>query len=159
MLKKSAFYIFAVLFILASQFLASSSLISGTPPRIERTLLDGTEPMRHIAKGPALLYFWAEWCGVCRGMQDNVSSVLPDYPVLTVAESSGNSERISTYLSEHNLNWPVVNDHDGNIGETYGVRGVPALFFINDRGDIAFTSIGYTSEWGLRFRLWLTHWL
>lgn len=155
MFRKSAFYIVAVLFIFAGQFLVTGDLVTGKPPRIEQTTLDGHQAMPALKQGPALLYFWAEWCGICRGMQDNVSSVLQHYPGLTVAERSGNSEKVSAYLSKNKLNWPVVNDPNGTIGQAYGIRGVPALFFINNQGDIAFTSVGYTSEWGLRFRLWL----
>jgi thioredoxin-related protein len=88
-------------------------------------------------------------------MQSNVSAVLSDYPGLTVAVRSGNQQQITTYLQQQQLNWPVVNDSDGAISQSYGSRSVPALFFLNKQGQIVFTSIGYTSEWGLRFRLWL----
>jgi len=155
MLKKSAFYLFALLFIFAGQFLMNRNLVTGKPPPIEQNTLDDHSVMALFAQGPALLYFWAEWCGVCRAMQDNISAVARDYPSATVAVRSGNREQIATYLRKNQLQWPVVNDHDGAIGQRYGVRAVPALFFINPQGDIVFTSMGYTSEWGLRIRLWL----
>lgn len=155
MLKKSAFYIFATVFIFAGQFLLSSNLVTGQPPRIEQTTISGQDPMQSLAQGPALLYFWAEWCGVCRTMQDNVNAVLQDYPGMTVAVRSDERQKLSAYLAQNHLNWPTINDGDGAIGQRYGIRGVPALFFINKKGDIVFTSIGYTSEWGLRIRLWL----
>ena len=155
MLKKSAFYIFAALFIFAGQFLVTSGQVTGTPPPISKATLAGQNPTADLANGPALLYFWAEWCGVCRGMQSNISAVLKDKPVITVAMRSGNNQKVAEYLHTNQLDWPVVNDTEGAIGERYGVRAVPALFFLDRRGSIAFTSAGYTSEWGLRFRLWL----
>lgn len=155
MLKKSAFYIFAALFIFAGQFLISSGLVTGPPPQIKQTTLNGKQSMQGIAQGPALLYFWAEWCGVCRTMQSSVSSVLHDYPGLTVAVRSDDQQQLSGYLQQHKLDWPIVNDNDGAISQRYGTRSVPALFFINRHGNIVFTSVGYTSEWGLRARLWL----
>jgi len=159
MLKKSAFYIVAVLFIFAGQFLVTGDLVTGKPPRIEQSTLAGHQAMPALKQGPALVYFWAEWCGICQGMQDNVSRVLQDYPGLTVAERSGNYEEVTAYLSKNKLNWPVVNDPNGTIGQAYGIRGVPALFFIDRHGNIGITSVGYTSEWGLRFRLWLINFL
>jgi thiol-disulfide isomerase/thioredoxin len=111
--------------------------------------------MQSLAQGPALLYFWAEWCGVCRTMQNNVDAVLQDYPGMTVAVRSDDRQKLTNYLAKNQLNWPTINDVDGAIGQRYGIRGVPALFFINQQGSIVFTSIGYTSEWGLRIRLWL----
>jgi thioredoxin-like negative regulator of GroEL len=155
MFKKSAFYLFAILFIFSGQFLLSSSLVTGHPPEIKTTTLTGHPAMQNLQQGPALIYLWAEWCGVCRTMQSNVSAVLSDYPGLTVAVRSGNQQQITTYLQQQQLNWPVVNDSDGAISQNYGSRSVPALFFLNKHGQIVFTSIGYTSEWGLRFRLWL----
>jgi len=58
-------------------------------------------------------------------------------------------------MQKKQLAWSVINDTHGHIAESYGVKAVPALFFINTDGDIVFTSVGYTSEWGLRLRLWL----
>ncbi len=155
MLKKSAFYLFAVVFIFSGQFLLSSGLVTGQPPEIKSTTLSGQSAMQQITQGPGLIYFWAEWCGVCRSMQSNVSAVLQDSPALTVAVRSGNQQQVTTYLQNQHLNWSVVNDEDGIISEAYGTKSVPALFFLNMQGQIVLTTIGYTSVWGLQFRLWL----
>ncbi|WP_292564530.1 protein disulfide oxidoreductase [Methylomonas sp.] len=155
MLKKSAFYIFAMIFVFAGQFLMTRGLVTGQPPLITQATLSNQNPMPTLAKGPAIIYFWAEWCGVCRGMQGNISAVLQDIPGITVAVRSGNNQQLSEYLYKNELAWTVVNDQDGEVGQQYGVQAVPALFFVNDQGHIVFNSAGYTSEWGLRLRLWL----
>ncbi|WP_415880384.1 protein disulfide oxidoreductase [Methylomonas sp. TEB] len=155
MLKKLGFYIFAALFIFAGQFLVHQDLVSGTPPPIVQTTLTGENPMPRINKGPTVLYFWAEWCGICRSMQGSISNIMRDYPGLTVAVRSGDDGTLQNYLNEKQLNWPIVNDNNGNLGQRYGIRGVPAVFFINAAGEIVFTTVGYTSEWGMRIRLWL----
>jgi len=58
-------------------------------------------------------------------------------------------------MEENNLSYPVIIDEDGILAKQYGVRGVPASFIVNPEGIIAFTEIGYTTNWGLRIRLWL----
>lgn len=155
MFKKSAFYLFAAIFIFAGQFLASSGVVTGIPPTIEQPTLAGNAAMPLIAKGPGLIYFWAEWCGICRSIQGNVTAVLHDYPSATVAVRSGDDQAVIAYMTAKRLVWPTVNDSDGSIAQRYGVNTVPALLFLNGNGDIVFSSVGYISEWGLRFRLWL----
>lgn len=126
------------------------------------------EPLRHfpaqfpvetptlkIEQGPALLYFWADWCGVCRAMQSNVNAVLQDYPGVTIALRSGDDEHLRSHLTKNNLIWPTINDRQGEIAQRYGVRAVPAAFIIGSNGDILFATVGFSTEIGLRIRLQL----
>ncbi|MGZ4958753.1 MAG: protein disulfide oxidoreductase [Methylomonas sp.] len=154
-LKKYFFYLLFAAIVFAAQFLRSSDLVTGKPPAITQSTLGGIISQSIIGKGPAVLYFWAEWCGVCAMMQNAISEVSADYPLLTVALRSGNDSTVGQYLQKKRLAWSVINDQQGLIAQQYGVRAVPALFFINADGNIVFTSVGYTSEWGLRVRLWL----
>jgi len=156
MLKKYGFYLLATVVIFAGQFLRTSDLVTGKPPVITQATISGASAMPLIANGPAIIYFWAEWCGICAMMQSAISAVALDYPPLTVALRSGSDAAIGQYLQKKQLNWQVVNDSQGEIASRYGVKAVPALFFINGSGDIVFTSVGYTSEWGVRLRVWLS---
>lgn len=153
--KHYLFYILMAAMIFAGQFLRTSDLVTGRPPLIEQNTLGGIDAKALIDKGPMLIYFWGKWCGVCSMMQDSISAVGADYPLLTVALRSGDDTIAADYLRQKQLPWQVVNDPQGRISQRYGVKAVPALFFINGDGNIVFTSVGYTSEWGLRLRLWL----
>ena len=152
-MQKWGFYIFAALIIFGGQFLASNGLVTGVPPAMPTTTLAGDAALARVSQGPALIYFWAEWCGICRAMQSKISAVSSDFPVLTVAVDSGDDATVKAYLDKNRLNWQVVNDADGAVFQRYGGRGVPALFFVNRAGTIVFTTAGYVSEWGLRLRL------
>jgi thiol-disulfide isomerase/thioredoxin len=153
--KQYAIYLLFAAVVFAGQFLRTSDLVTGKPPTITQTTLGGIPATPLIDKGPAIVYFWAEWCGVCAMMQTAVSAVSADYPLLSVALRSGTDNAVEQYLQRKQLTWQVVNDQQGSIAQRYGVKAVPALFFINADGNIVFTSVGYTSEWGLRLRLWL----
>ncbi len=155
MLKKYGFYLLMAAAIFAGQFLRTGDLVTGKPPLIDRNTINGIPAMPYVGKGPAIIYFWAEWCGICAMMQSAVSAVSAEYPLLTVALRSGSDTAIPQYLQQKHLPWTVVNDPQGSIAGSFGVKAVPALFFINRDGNIVFTSVGYTSEWGLRLRLWL----
>ncbi|MDD1620533.1 MAG: protein disulfide oxidoreductase [Methylococcaceae bacterium] len=153
--KQYAFYLLFAAVIFAGQFLRTSDLVTGKPPVISQTTLGGIPAAPIIDKGPAMIYFWGEWCGVCAMIQPAINAVSTDYPLLGVALRSGTDGAVGQYLRQKQLAWQVINDPQGNIAQRYGVKVVPALFFIGADGDIVFTSVGYTSEWGLRLRLWL----
>lgn len=159
MLKKYGLYLLFTVVIFAGQFLRSSNLVTGTPPAIAQTTLQNQAALASISQGPAVIYFWAEWCGVCRLMQNAISAINPDYPVLSVALRSGDDAEVAEYLQSKQLSWQVVNDQQGLIANAYGVSAVPAVFFTDSNGKIVFTTTGYTSELGLRLRLWLAAWL
>lgn len=101
-----------------------------------------------------LLYFWAEWCAVCKTTAGNVSAIVQDWPVTTVAIQSASLESLAKTMNERAYDWPTLPDARGDILHRYGLHGMPAFIIINPAGDIAFVSVGYTSEIGLRLRLW-----
>lgn len=154
-IKKLLFYFIAALVIFGGQFLLSNGRLTGPVPQIKQQTIAGTHVMEVITKGPSMVYFWAEWCGLCKMMQDPVSEVLKDYPGITVAVKSGDSEQVEKYMQGKALNWKVVNDPNGKISDQFKTKGVPAVFFINEKGNIVLTTVGYTSEIGLRLRLWI----
>ena len=47
---------------------------------------------------------------------------------------------------------------DGSVAASYGFRAVPAFAVIGSDGRIRATSVGYTSEIGMRLRLWWARW-
>lgn len=158
-LKKVLFYLSIAAVFFAGQFLYTRGLATGKPPELAPITIQGAPVAERIETGPGVIYFWAEWCGICAMMQTPVNAVLKEFPGVTVALKSGDADEVKDYLDKNTLDWPTVNDEDGKIGERYGIKGVPAVFILNREGEIAFTSVGYSTEWGLRFRLWLASFL
>lgn len=108
---------------------------------------------RHAGRA-TLLYFWAEWCPVCKLNEGAVDAVAQDHPLLTVAMQSGDARAVAAHLAARGLAWPTVVDADGAIAARYGVSGVPAAIVLDAHGRIRFAEQGYTSSFGLRWRLW-----
>lgn len=154
--KKIVFYSLITILIFSGQFLLNHGLKTGSPPIIKQPTLSGQDAMLRLSKGPAIIYFWAEWCGICKMMQPVISKIVLDYPVITVAVKSGSKGKVQAYLEDESLSWAVVNDPLGAIAEKYQTRGVPSVFFLDRHGEITLTTTGYTSEIGLRLRLWLS---
>jgi len=131
-------------------------MIAGAAPAIQAGLLDGRAFDLKTLKGkPALLHFWATWCGICKLEQDSIQAISKDHTVISIAMKSGDENELRQYMREHKLSFPVINDPAGEIAERYGVHAVPASFILNPNGEIAFRESGYSTGWGLRIRLWL----
>ncbi|MDP3031990.1 MAG: protein disulfide oxidoreductase [Rhodocyclaceae bacterium] len=109
---------------------------------------------REGQRRPTLVVFWATWCPVCRAEEDNIEAVARDWPVLSVAMQSGDAEDVDDHLVARRLTVPAVIDDDADIAELWKVRGVPTHFIVDAAGNIRFRMVGYTSELGLRARLW-----
>lgn len=155
-LKNTVFYLLVITVIFGGQFLFNRGMVTGTPPPITGKPLTVQPELSQLGKGPRMIYFWAEWCGICNMMKGTVTSVLQDYPGITIAVRSGDDAKVRAYLHQQGLDWSVINDGQGMVADRYGVNGVPAAFYLNEAGDIVLTSVGYSSEWGMRFRLWLS---
>jgi peroxiredoxin len=131
-------------------------VVTDTAPLFTGQLLDGkTVSLSQYEGAPVLVHFWATWCGICRLEEKGIAAIAADHPVITIAMQSGDEEQISAYLQKQGLEFPVLPDPEGRLASLYGVRAVPASFIIDGKGQIRFIELGYTTETGLRARLWL----
>ncbi len=128
---------------------------TGPAPPVEGVTLDGTPVSLGALRGrPVLVHFWATWCPVCRFTEAGIQAIAEDYQTITIALQSGDAEAVGEHLREQGLQLPVVLDPHGILAASYGVRGVPASFVVDAAGQIRFREVGYTTELGLRARLW-----
>jgi len=102
-----------------------------------------------------IIYFWAEWCPVCKANRHVITSLAEDKPVMTIAMQSGTAAEVLTYMEKEQFSLPVIVDEEGEIARRFHVQGVPAALIIDSQGRIAHVTRGYTTEIGLRLRLWL----
>ena len=150
--------IILVVYLVIKSFM-QRDLVDGPVPSFESTLLGGQSFNIQSYQGkPLLLHFWATWCSICKMEENSIASISEDYEVITVAMNSGNDMEITAYLEEQGLRFPVMVDENGAIAKRFGVRGVPTSFIVDPDANIKFTEVGFTSELGLRLRLWLAGW-
>jgi thiol-disulfide isomerase/thioredoxin len=131
-------------------------MAGGAAPALQGTTLAGQSyTLPEHPERPVLVHFWATWCPVCRAEQGTIAAIAHDHPdVITVAMQSGRPEEVARHMREQGINFPVVNDADGSISRAWGVHAVPASFIVAPDGEISFVEVGYTTEVGLRLRLW-----
>jgi peroxiredoxin len=132
-------------------------MVNGPAPDIAAIAISGESvSLRQYRGEPLLLHFWASWCKICQFERSTITNIDKNWPVLTVAMQSGNKEEVTTFMEKHHLKWTTLVDESGELTKRYGVPGVPASFIIDSSGNIRFKEMGYTTSWGLKFRLWLT---
>ncbi len=128
----------------------------GPAPKLQGMMLTGeTKRLEDYRGAPVLVHFWATWCPVCRLEEGSIDNLAEDYPVLTIATGSGETAEIKKHLADNDLSFPVLMDESGVIGADWGIRGVPSSFIVDAQGQIRHVAVGYTTELGLRFRMWL----
>jgi thiol-disulfide isomerase/thioredoxin len=130
-------------------------IASGKAPVLSGKTLDGQLFSSETADKPVLVHFWASWCRICRFEQNSIDAIARDYPVITVAMQSGSNQEVARHLREQGLGFAVINDEYGDISRQFGVKVVPTTFIIDASGKIRFVEVGFSSEAGLRTRLWL----
>jgi peroxiredoxin len=105
---------------------------------------------------PKILYFFADWCPICKIQHPVISNIGKDFDVYGIAMQSGDTANVKKYVQAQGLDFRVINDESGEISRMLGVNGVPATFIIDKTGQIKYSTRGYATELGLRSRIWLT---
>ena len=103
---------------------------------------------------PVALHFWAEWCPICRAEENSVTRLTQDWPVLTVAMQSGPAAKVGQVLQQRQLPWQTAVDTRGELTRAFGFQSVPSFVVIDGQGRLRSASAGYTTELGMRLRLW-----
>lgn len=149
-------YLIIVALFVAALFYKDRTLISDHPPAIHGTTLSGHEfDLSEFNGKVSLIYFWASWCPICGAMQSNIEALSKDHPLISFAMQSGDKAEVLRDLQEQSFDVEVLLDEEGAMAQRFGLRGVPAVFVLDKKGEIRFATTGYSSEIGLRFRVWL----
>ncbi|NPA71578.1 MAG: redoxin domain-containing protein [Gammaproteobacteria bacterium] len=108
---------------------------------------------------PVLIHVWATWCPICDVSKGGIESIAKDYTVLNIATQSADNDQLLDFAKQNEMNPDIIiNDLDGKWLTRLGAKAVPADFIIAPNGEVAFVEVGFTTEWGLRLRLWWAEW-
>ncbi|MEX1168497.1 MAG: redoxin family protein, partial [Hydrogenophaga sp.] len=136
---------------------------SGPAPELAFTLLspDGSRADTTLTEWRArypgravAIYVWAEWCPICKAQAHNVHSLVTDQPVLTIAMQSGSADTVARVLRQRQMPWQTAVDERGELARALGAKAVPAFLVVDAQGQLRGASVGYTSELGMRWRMW-----
>jgi thiol-disulfide isomerase/thioredoxin len=135
------------------QFWATREAAEGAAPPLGGPWVNA--PPKGGEGRPSLVHFWATWCPSCRLEHGTIERLAREHPVVTVAMQSGDAADVAAYMQERGVSFPVRLDEGGEVAARWGVRGVPTTFVVDADGQIRFVTTGFTTDIGLRLRLWL----
>ncbi len=109
--------------------------------------LDGPETRLSDYRGqPVVLNFWAKWCVSCRKEMPQLIEAYDshrDDGLVVVGLNLQESESIiRPFVDEFGINFPVLIDRDGEVGDDYRLVGLPTTFFIDRDGVVESVLIG-----------------
>jgi thiol-disulfide isomerase/thioredoxin len=148
--------LFAGAFIALSSWLKAEMATGSAPPLEGVTIAGAPFSLQTPRERPLLIHFWASWCSLCKLTQESINTIAQQHAVVTVAMQSGSSLEVAHYMEEAQLRFPTLVDENGLHAQRFGVSAVPATFILSADGQIRFVERGFTTEWGLRARIWLT---
>jgi thiol-disulfide isomerase/thioredoxin len=100
------------------------------PPQVTLATLRGQS---------AVINFWASWCGPCRKEAPELarlSTELGGRGHLVGVDWSDNHTDATAFIKRYHWRFPVLEDHDGAVGNRYGISGLPTTFLLDRRGRI-----------------------
>lgn len=156
-LSWTLYIVFFLVVVQGANWWKSRNAQSGNLSEFSGELMDGTEfTIAEFSGKPVLFHFWATWCPICDLEKDSIESISHDYPVISIASWHEEEAEVKAYMLENQLTFPVMLDNSGELAQSFGIKGVPASFILSPDGEIKFVESGYSTELGLRFRLWLS---
>jgi len=125
-------------------------------PSFELLDLDGRQwSTADLAGRPAVIYFFAPWCGVCAASSPQLRWFHrwrgDDVQVLLIGLDYGAPGEVHDYARKHKLTMPVLVG-DPATGAAYRIRGYPTYYVIDSKGLIARRDVGLSTIAGLWLR-------
>ena len=127
-------------------------------PSLELMWLDDMQAESIMVAGEVgVVYFCAPWCFYCKHSIDNLDGLVADGSlawVRAVALDYESLDEVREFLNETDVDLPVLLGGP-KTSTDWNIRAFPTYFVIDENGQIASRSVGYSTKIGLQSRVWL----
>lgn len=136
----------AVLAVALALGLAGKKSSARPAPALPHERLVGPQVTLATLRGrPAILTFWASWCVPCAREApalERFSRALGGRARLVGVDWSDGLSGARAFIRSHGWSFPILRDGEGNVGESYGLTGLPTTFVLDAAGRIRSTLRG-----------------
>jgi cytochrome c biogenesis protein CcmG, thiol:disulfide interchange protein DsbE len=137
----------AVAALVVAEIATSGSGASQRPaPELPSQVLQGPRvDLASLHGKPALVNFWASWCTPCKQEApelQRLARTLPDQARLVGVDWNDTTANATEFIREHALTYPILRDGSNEVGDRFGITGLPTTFVLDSRGQIVETLRG-----------------
>ena len=123
------------------------SLGSTAPSALVNTLDGKTVNLADVAKGPALIEFWATWCENCEHLLPSLKRVHAQYgnrvKFVGVSVSVNQSpKRVQLHVAKYGVPGVQLYDTRGNATGAWDVPATSYVVVLDKRGRVVYTGVG-----------------
>ena len=96
-----------------------------------------------------LLNFWATWCPPCRKEMPDLEALysrFKDKGLVVLAISDEDSAKVSPFLAQRNITYPVLLDPGRKVHEQLEIEGIPKSFVYDRNGKLVAQSIDMRTQ-------------
>jgi thiol-disulfide isomerase/thioredoxin len=120
---------------------------ASAPSAIVQTLDGKPMDLAKIAKGPAVIEFWATWCENCEHLLPTMQKAATKYgkqvKFVSVAVSVNQSvNRVKLYVAKHGVPGEQFYDAKGDATGKWDVPATSHVVVLNKAGKVVYTGVG-----------------
>ena len=118
----------------------------GLPPLSLRDMEGRLWQAEDIVGKPAIINFWATWCGPCRAempaMEKAWEKLQGDDVLLLAVNFSEPEETVARFQEDYPMSFPVLLDEDGETAGNWPLKGLPVTFVVDASGRLVYQAMG-----------------
>lgn len=91
-----------------------------------------------------MVNFWATWCPPCRKEMPDLNMLAHRFAtegLIVLSLSDEDRPKVASYVTSHELTYPILLDTDGKTAKKFHVEGIPKTFIFDTKGKLAAQSI------------------